>query len=138
MTVEEAGRRWAETWERGWAVHDVEAIVALYAEGAGFLTSPFRETQLGPSGVREYVEWAFADEASAEARFGQPVVAGNDRAVGEWWTVSRSAGGEESTLAGVSLLRFGADGLVTQQYDYWHVEPGRRQPHEHFGRWPQR
>jgi hypothetical protein len=68
-------------------------------------------------------------------RFGEPVVAGEPATV-EWWAVSRSPEGE-STLAGVSLLRFGADGLVVEQYDYWHVEPGRRPPHEYFGRWPQ-
>jgi hypothetical protein len=134
--VEGAARRWAKTWELGWAEHDVEPIVALYADGAVFLTSPFREAGFGPHGVRTYVVWAFADEASADVRFGEPVVAG-DRAAVEWWTVSRSREGEESTLAGVSLLRFGADGLVAEQYDYWHVEPGRRAPHEHFGRWPQ-
>jgi hypothetical protein len=69
-------------------------------------------------------------------RFGEPVVAG-ERAAVEWWTVSRSSEGRESTLAGVSLLRFSADGLVAEQYDYWHVEPRRRRPHEYFGRWPQ-
>jgi ketosteroid isomerase-like protein len=137
VTLDEAARRWAETWEHGWAAHDVEAIAALYADGAVFLTAPFRETRLSPAGVREYTEWAFADEAGAEVRFGKPVVAGDGRAVVEWWTVSRSTAGEDSTLAGVSLLRFGADGLVVEQYDYWHVEPGRRAPHEHFGRWPQ-
>jgi SnoaL-like domain len=115
----------------------VDAIVALYADGAVFLTSPFREAKVGPEGVREYVEWAFADEADADVRFGEPVVAG-ERAAVEWWAMSRSIGGENSTLAGVSLLRFDSAGRVSDQYDYWHEEPGRREPHEHFGRWPQR
>jgi uncharacterized protein (TIGR02246 family) len=137
MDPEAAARRWAETWERGWAEHDVDAIAALYADGAVFLTSPFREPRFGAEGVREYVEWAFADEASADVRFGSPVVAGN-RATVEWWVVSRSSVGEDSTLAGISLLRFDPNGLVSEQYDYWHEEPGRREPHEYFGRWPRR
>src|SRR5918999_4149515 len=107
MDPGEAAPSWAETWERGWAEHDVDAIAALYADGAVFLTSPFRELRFGPEGVREYVEWAFADEASADVRFGAPIVAG-DRATVEWWAVSRSSRGDDSTLAGVSLLRFGS------------------------------
>jgi hypothetical protein len=57
--------------------------------------------------------------------FGEPTVAG-DRATVEWWAVSTS-GGEEETLAGVSLLRFGEDGLVVDQRDYWHSKPGRHE-----------
>ena len=137
MSPERAARRWAETWQRGWAEHDVEAIVALYAEGAVFLSSPFREPRCGPERVRGYVEWAFGDETAAEVRFGKAVVA-DSRAIVEWWAVSRSAEGSETTLAGVSLLRFDADGLVREQYDYWHAEDGRRPPHERFGHWPRR
>jgi hypothetical protein len=29
------------------------------------------------------------------------------------------------TLAGVSLIRFDENGLVAEQRDYWHIEPGR-------------
>jgi hypothetical protein len=47
--------------------------------------------------------------------------------------VSTTSGGDES-LAGVSMIRFDADGLVTEQLDYWNMEPGRHEPHEHFGR----
>jgi hypothetical protein len=101
-----------------------------------FLTSPFREARFGPDGVRAYVEWAFADEAVADVRFGEPVVA-DERATVEWWAGSRSPAGEDATLAGVSLVRFGRDGLVVEQYDYWHVQAGRRLPHEYFGRWAQ-
>lgn len=50
-----------------------------------------------------------------------------------WWAVSTTSGGDES-LAGVSMIRFDADGLVTEQLDYWNMEPGRHEPHEHFGR----
>jgi hypothetical protein len=84
--------------------------------------------------VREYVEWAFADEARAETWFGEPVVAG-DRAAGEWWAVSEEKeSGRIVTLAGASLIRFGADGLVREQDDYWNEEEGRREPPGGFGR----
>lgn len=134
MNTADAACRWASTWERGWAEHDVEAIVGLYADGAVFRTSPFREPGFGPAGVREYVEWAFGDEERAETRFAAPVVAGRF-ATGEWWTVL-TAGGKDTTLAGVSLLEFDGNGLVVAQADYWHDEPGRREPHADFGRWP--
>jgi hypothetical protein len=88
---------------------------------------------VGPAGFRQYVEWAFADEESAVTWFGEPVVAG-ERAAVEWWAVS-TAGGRDETLAGASLIRFDPDGLVAEQYDYWHAEPGRREPREDLGRW---
>jgi ketosteroid isomerase-like protein len=127
MTPEEAVRRWAETWERGWREHDVDAITALYADGAVHHSAPFRAR----GDLRAYVEWAFSDELRADVWFGEAIVAG-DRAAVPWWAVSTTSGGDES-LAGVSMLRFDADGLVTEQLDYWNAEPGRHEPHEAFG-----
>ena len=124
-----AARRWAQEWERGWHEHDVDAVAALYAPDAFFRTSPFRE----PHDPRRYAEWAFADEDAAEVRFGDPLLVAGDRAVVEWWTVSRS-GAAETTLAGVSLLRFDEQGLVAEQRDYWHEQPGARRPHTGWGR----
>jgi SnoaL-like domain len=128
VSTDAAAKRWAETWERGWREHDVDAIAGLYAEGAVHHSSPFREQ----GDVRSYVDWAFSDEERADVWFGDPVVSG-DRAAVPWWAVSASSSGEES-LAGVSMLRFGADGLVTEQLDYWNMEPGRHEPHARFGR----
>jgi SnoaL-like domain len=115
-------------WERGWREHDVDAIAALYAEGAVHYSAPFRKR----GDLRAYVEWAFSDEQRADVWFGEPIVAG-DRAAVPWWAVSTTTGGDES-LAGVSMIRFDADGLVTEQLDYWNMEPGRHEPHGHFGR----
>ena len=47
-----------------------------------------------------------------------------DRAAVEWWTFARE-GGEDVTLAGISLLRFDAQGLVVEQRDAWAVTEGR-------------
>ena len=66
-------------------------------------------------------------------RFGEPVEAG-DRAAVEWWATLVLENGEEQTIAGCSVLRFDDRGLVVEARDYWHVEPGRREPHATWGR----
>jgi hypothetical protein len=121
METAEAAKRWAAEWRRAWEEHDSARVAALYADGASFRSAPFRELQ----DPRAYAEWAFADEDSAEPHFGEPIVFG-DRATVEWWAVT-SHDGKEETLAGVSLLRFDEDGLVVDQRDYWHIEPGRNE-----------
>lgn len=73
---------------------------------------------------RDYVAWAFGDQAAVECRFGVPVVAG-DRAAVDWWAVVTSTDGSVETLAGISLLCFGEDGRVYEQRDVWATEPGR-------------
>jgi hypothetical protein len=120
VDAEAAARRWAEIWSRGWPAADVEAIADLYADGAVFYSAPFRDRQA----PREYVEWAFAEQAEAECRFGEPLVAG-DRAAVDWWGVITSKDGSVESLAGTSLLRFDADGRVVEQRDVWASEPGR-------------
>jgi ketosteroid isomerase-like protein len=120
VDVRDAAERWAEVWAGGWPAADVEAIDALYAEDAVFLSHPFRPHQP----PREYVAWVFEDQAEAECRFGEPIVAG-DRAAVDWWAVVTSTDGSVETLAGTSLLRFDADGLVIEQRDAWAAEAGR-------------
>ena len=88
----EAARRWADVWSRAWPAADLDAVVALYARDAVFFSHPFRPRQ----DVREYVAWAFADQASAECRFGEPLVDG-DRAAVEWWGASATRSGEVDT-----------------------------------------
>ena len=68
-----------------------------------------------------------------DVRFGEPVEEG-DRAAVEWRAVFVLPGGEEQTIAGCSVLRFDDQGLVAEARDYWHVEPGRRPPHDTWGR----
>jgi len=128
MEAADAARRWAEEWQRAWREHDSDRVAALYADGATFRTSPFRE----PQDPRAYSDWAFSEEDSADVRFGEPVVVSGDRAVVEWWTVAR-IGGEELTLAGVSLLRFNG-GMVIEERGYWNEKPGRHEPFEGWGR----
>jgi ketosteroid isomerase-like protein len=121
MDAESAARRWAEVWERAWPAADVDAIDALYADGAVFYSHPFRDRQA----PRDYVTWAFSDQAEAECRFGEPVVSG-DRAAVDWWAVMTTDDGAVESIAGTSLLRFDDQGLVSEQRDVWAIEPGRR------------
>jgi SnoaL-like domain len=122
LDTEAAARRWSETSERAWPLADLDAIAALYADGALFYSQPLRDRQA----PRNYVAWAFSDQAAAEYRFGEPLVAG-DRAAVDWWGVITSKDGSMEALAGTSLLRFGADSLVVEQRDVWAAEPGRRE-----------
>jgi ketosteroid isomerase-like protein len=122
MTSEGAARRWADTWARAWPAADLESIAALYGPDALFCSLPFRERQR----ARDYVAWAFSEQAEAECRFGEPIVSG-DRAAVEWWGVVTGRDGSVETLAGTSMLRFDSDGRVIEQRDVWAVEPGRRE-----------
>jgi nuclear transport factor 2 (NTF2) superfamily protein len=121
-----AAARWARTWARSWEALDPEPIVALYAADATFSSQPFREQYRGRDGVRAYVSQAFADEAEPRVWMGEPVVDG-DRAAISWWATLREEGAD-ATLAGTSVLRFDADGLVVEQWDAWNSAPGRRPP----------
>jgi ketosteroid isomerase-like protein len=129
METDEAARHWADEWRRAWTEHDSDRVAALYADDATFRTSPFRD----PQDPGEYSTWAFADEESPEVRFGEPIAVSGDRAVVEWWTIAKT-GGEDLTLAGVSLLRFDNAGLVAEEHGYWNEQPGRQEPFEGWGR----
>ena len=123
MDVEAAARAWVAGWTLGWENGDADAIATLYADGAVFRSHPFREPE---KSARDYVLRAFADEELVESRFGDPVVNGNRAAV-EYWALL-SADGEVETLAGIAVIRFGDDGLVVEQRDYWSMQPGRAEP----------
>jgi hypothetical protein len=121
MDAEAPARAWIERWTSGWQNADAETIGALYAPDAVFRSHPFREPERS---AREYALRAFSDETLVECRFGEPVVDG-DRAGVEYWAILVADDAEE-TLAGIALIRFGPDGRVVEQRDYWSMEPGRR------------
>jgi ketosteroid isomerase-like protein len=126
MTPRDAARRWAETWRTAWEALDPEPIVALYSLDATCSTAPFREPYRGRDGVRAYVRLVFAEEERPQVWTSEPIVDG-DRAAVCWWAGLRE-NGSEVTLAGTSVLRFGADGLVGEQWDAWNTADGRRVP----------
>jgi hypothetical protein len=127
-----AARRWAETWQRAWEAGDIEAIVGLYHPDAIYSSAPFRTPYRGRDGAREYVAGAFSEETDVRAWFGQPVVEGRRAAV-EWWA-ELIENGVELTLAGTSVLRFDADGLVVEQRDTWNQAEGGHAPPDGGGR----
>jgi SnoaL-like domain len=122
MDAAEAARAWADAWARAWPAADPAPLEAVYANDSVYYSHPFRTRQHW----RAYAEWAFADQAAAECRFGEPVAAG-DRAAVDWWAVVTARDGSAETLAGTSLLRFGADGRVVEQRDAWAGQPGRHE-----------
>ena len=120
MDTLEAARRWAREWERAWREHDAERVASLYAPDASFRTSPFRD----PDDPGRYAAWAFSTEEPEPAvTFAEPAFVDGDRAVVEWRAVTRERDGGEATIAGISLLRFGDDGLVAEEHGYWNVKP---------------
>ncbi|GII30836.1 nuclear transport factor 2 family protein [Planotetraspora mira] len=122
MDTREAAGRFARTWERGWAAHDVELIVSLYAEDCEHRSMPFRPVHRGRAELADYVRWSFENERVESVRFGEPLVDG-DTAVAEFVVLS-SEDGRPVTLAGCVIVRFDAAGLAVESRDYWHVAEG--------------
>ena len=114
MDTREAAERWRDVWARGWRAGEADEIVALYAPGAYFQSHPFRQAVA----AADYIVPTLAEEESADCEFGEPIVE-DDRAAVEWRAETRLKDGGSEKLAGVSLLRFDADGLVTEQRDFW-------------------
>jgi hypothetical protein len=109
-----AAEKWREVWARGWRAQEADEIVALYAPGAYFQSHPFRQ----PVEPADYIVPTLAEEEAAECEFGEPIVNG-DRAAVEWSAETSLKDGGTEKLAGVSLLRFDAGGLVVEQRDFW-------------------
>lgn len=81
-----------------------------------------------PTTAAPYLAENFAVESEVECRFGVPVVSG-DRAAVEWWG-TWVEDGRRLTLAGATVLRFDADGLVVDHRDYWNEADGRVEPYD--------
>ena len=122
MDTAELAKRWRDAWMRAWPAKDAASIGALYAADATYRSHPFRDPERS---ALHYVERCFAEEDEIECRFGEPIVTGARAAV-EWWASWRERGAD-LTLAGVTVLRFGADGLVAEHTDYW-VQGDARMP----------
>ena len=131
MSPAEAAAAWADAWHRGWEALDPEPIIARYASDALLSTEPFREPYRGIDGVRAYVTGVLGEEEAPRVWMSLPIVEG-DRAAISWWASLREEG-VETTLAGTSVLRFDADGLVVEQWDAWNQHAGRRDPPEAWG-----
>jgi hypothetical protein len=126
-----AARLWAKAWKDGWQALDAEPIMARYAPNAAHFTEPFREPSRDAGEIRAYVERVLGEEDDPRVWMSEPIVDG-DRAAISWWASLREQGAD-TTLAGTSVIRFDADGLVVEQWDAWNQldrrqDPGPRTP----------
>ncbi|MGW0821696.1 nuclear transport factor 2 family protein [Streptomyces sp. NPDC002845] len=127
METAEAARRFVRVWERAWAAHDVDAILALYADDCVHRSMPFREPHRGRDELAAYLRWSFTDERALDVRFSPPVIGQDGLAVAEFRVLGEE-NGEPSTLAGCVLVRFDTEGLAVEARDYWHTAQGHREP----------
>jgi hypothetical protein len=125
---EAAARRWIDLWSRSWRELDAELLEPLYAPDAVFRSHPFREQ----SNPLEYARWAIAQEqGEPEVWMGDPMVLG-DRAAIEWWACVIE-NDKQVSLAGASIIRFGSDGRVVEQHDYFGQADGWTPPFDGWG-----
>ncbi|MCW7942846.1 hypothetical protein AAW14_12525 [Streptomyces hygroscopicus] len=127
MDTAEAARRFVRVWERGWAEHDVDSILALYARGCVHRSMPFRAPHRGRHELAAYLRWSFAGERTLDVRFSEPIVGPEGRVVAEFRVLAEEDG-TPSTLAGCVFVRFDGEGLAVESRDYWHAVTGRQEP----------
>jgi SnoaL-like domain len=99
---------WVEPYGRAWETADGDLIVSLFSDDAVYRSSPFREPYIGHEQIRAYWRRRAGNQRETRVCMGRPVVDG-DRVAVEWWTTMIDDG-EEVTLPGCLLLRFGPDG----------------------------
>ncbi|MFF7472874.1 nuclear transport factor 2 family protein [Streptomyces sp. NPDC008092] len=127
MDTREAAERFVRVWERGWAAHDVDALLALYAEDCVHRSMPFRAPHRGRDELAAYLRWSFEAERVTDIRFSAPLV-GPDGVAAAEFRVRSEEGGAAVTLAGCVFVRFDAQGLAVESRDYWHSADGHQEP----------
>ncbi|MER6081090.1 nuclear transport factor 2 family protein [Streptomyces sp. NPDC001833] len=127
MDTREAAERFVRVWERGWAAHDVDALLALYAEDCVHRSMPFRSPHRGRDELAAYLRWSFAAERVTDVAFSAPLV-GPDGVAAAEFRVGSEEGGTAATLAGCVFVRFDARGLAVESRDYWHTAEGHQEP----------
>ncbi|MFD4596465.1 nuclear transport factor 2 family protein [Streptomyces sp. NPDC058464] len=127
MDTREAAERFVKAWERGWAAHDVDALLALYAEDCVHRSMPFRDPHRGRDELAAYLRWSFEAERVTDVRFSAPLV-GPDGVAAAEFRVRSEEGGAAATLAGCVFVRFDTQGLAVESRDYWHSADGHQEP----------
>ncbi|WP_084959669.1 nuclear transport factor 2 family protein [Thermoactinospora rubra] len=117
MDPRAAAQRFADTWQHGWARHDVETILTLYAEDAVHTSMPFRTPHTGTSQIADYLRRSFQTETDPQVTFSPPLVDGPHAAI-EYRVTTPT-----TRLAGCVFVTFDADGLAVRTRDYWHEAP---------------
>ncbi|MEU6350835.1 nuclear transport factor 2 family protein [Streptomyces sp. NPDC047072] len=126
METRRAAERFVRVWQRGWADHDVEALLGLYAEHCVHRSMPFRAPHRGRGQLAEYLRWSFARERVTDVRFSAPVAGQDGVAVAEFLVLAEEDGAATS-LAGCVFVRFDEAGLAVETRDYWHTADGHQE-----------
>jgi SnoaL-like domain len=124
--------QWVERYRRAWETADDDEIVDLFMPDACYRSSVFREPHQGSDAIRLYWQRAAGTQRDVAVSMGRPVITA-ERVVVEWWTTMVDPGHGEITLPGCLLLRFAADGRCQELWEYWQLEPGRRDPPAGWG-----
>ncbi|MER6539609.1 nuclear transport factor 2 family protein [Streptomyces sp. 900105755] len=127
MDTWEAAERFVRVWARGWAAHDVDALLALYAEDCVHRSMPFRAPHRGRDELAAYLRWSFEAERVTDVRFSAPLV-GPDGVAAAEFRVRSEERGAAATLAGCVFVRFDGRGLAVESRDYWHTADGHQEP----------
>lgn len=122
---------WIEDYATAWRQADADIVAELFTEDAVYRTSPFRAPTVGREAIRAYWRDACSTQEDLQLRFGRPLVHGNRVAV-EWWATMRDSG-EDFTLPGALILRFGSGGRCEELREYWHGEESLVEPPEGWG-----
>ena len=128
MSIEQ----WVERYRRAWETGDADEIVDLFTPDGSYRSSVFREPHVGHGAIRRYWNRAAGTQRDVRVLMGQPVITAERVAV-EWWTTMTDPDDGEATLPGCLLLRFGPDGRCLDLWEYWQVQPGRREPPPGWG-----
>jgi ketosteroid isomerase-like protein len=121
---------WIEGY-RAWETADTNLVLTLFTEDASYRSNPFEEPHVGHDRIRAHWDGVTGQQSEARVAMGRPFVDGNSVAV-DWWTTMVSEG-EEVTLPGCLLLRFGSDGRCSDLREYWNFTPGRHVAFEDRG-----
>ena len=122
---------WIEGYRLAWVNRDAEAAAALFTEDATYRSNIFEEPHHGRAGVKAYWESVTSTQSEVAVMMGSPFVDGSRVAV-EFWTMME-VGGDEVTLPGCLLLDFDGEGFCRRLREYWHFNPGRREPPQGWG-----
>ena len=124
-------QEWIEDYAEAWRSADADVAAELFSEHAVYRSSPFRPPTVGRGAIRAYWRESCSTQEDLQLRFGRPLVHGN-RVTVEWWATMRDSG-EEITLPGALILRFGPGGRCEELREYWHVHEGRIEAPEGWG-----
>jgi ketosteroid isomerase-like protein len=113
------GRGLIDTFGKGWARPDVDALMSVYAPEAVFVETPFSEALRGTEAIRRY--WLEVPYNQSEIT----VTSGEIYAAGPWFSTEfkavfrRRRTGEWVDARGAVFCETGS-GLITEMRMYWH------------------